>query len=167
MIKFQLTFNDIEAFNKHFVRSNATFIQKYLHWFILFFFVVFAVWNLQQKNAAIDSYLFLIPLVLGIILFQSAFSRYLKKRMLTSYIKKNPNVVGDREFANNDKILVIKINGKDCEYPYDSFIRLDEDKAHFYAYVSEQSAVIIPKRIFVLFSDMPVILEKIKAGIAK
>lgn len=165
MIKFKLTFFDIFEFNKHFMKKNATLIQKYIHWVILLFFVVLMLFLLQHSAASIRSYVMVGILVVAMVFIQKAFSQFLRRKAVTAYVKQNPQIIGEREFRFDDKKLIVKIDDEDIEYPFEKFSKLDESKYHYFAYLSKDSAVIIPKRLQANYSEVAVIIEKIKEGL--
>jgi len=167
MIKFQLTFDDILAYNLHYMKKNGTFLQKYLQYIILLFFVIFMVANFYEHKATLVSYFLIIPIV-GIIVFgQQAFSKFLIKKDILAYVKKTPQVVGVRELKFNDKVLTVTVGGKDTDYKFTEFIKLEEGNAHFFAYVSKQTAIIVPKRLLLVGAEVAEIIRKIEEGIAK
>ncbi len=163
MIKFELTFFDIIAFNKHFMKKNGTFIQKYLHWVILLFLVVFMLVSMVKNNASASSYIMIAVLLVAIVFVQKAFADYLRRKAMTAYVKKNPQVIGDRVFEYDKKSLKVTIDNKQIVYPFDSFTKIEEAKDHYFAYVNEQGAVIIPKRLLKQYEGIAIVIDRIKA----
>lgn len=165
MIKFTLTLNDILAFNKHYAKKNAPFMQRYIHWAIFLLFALFIAFNLYTEKASWPSYLIIIPFLILVASVQAVFTNYLRRRSLVGYVKRNPAVVGDREYSFTETEIIVKLNEGSTSYPFASVIKLEESKLHYFAYVSERTAVIIPKRLLLQYDEAKMLIEKIKSSI--
>lgn len=165
MIKFVLDVNDILAYNRHYAKLNAPFVQRYLPWALVAFFVLLVAYNLQAQKASGLSYLIIIPLLFLVVGVQVGLTNYLQRRALNNYVKKNPALVGPREYSFTDTEITVTVNGHGVSYPLSSIQQLEESKRHFYAYLSGQTAIIIPKRLLAQFDEAKQLVEKIRRSI--
>ncbi len=166
MIKFYLTFFDIYEFNKYFMTKNANFLQKYLHWILFAFFSVLLFFLLHNNQAPIRSYVVAVILLVAMVFIQKAFTQFLRRKNITKYVQQNPKVLAERELIIEKDKFVVVIDGKNMDYPLKAITKLDESKFHYFAYVSKQSAVIIPKRILAQFPEVNKLVERMKNIIA-
>ncbi len=162
MISFQLRPVDIDSYHKHYMRKHGTFIQRYLHWIVLSFFVAFVVFTFIEKQASVESYLMVAPIIFLMVLLQNVFTTYLRRKAITAYLKKNPAMIGNRAMYFKATELVVTIDGKDMSYKYSDFKNLESNKTHYFAFVNEQNAVIIPKRIFKNEEELKSSMKKIQ-----
>ncbi len=165
MIHFQLTPFDIFEFNQHFMKKNANFLQKYIHWILMGFFVLLMLFMLHHNGATGLSYLMVSILVVAMVFIQKAFTQFLRRKTITNYLKKNPQVIEDRSLSFNNKEVVLTINGKETKYPLNDFTLLEETKYHYFAYLNQESAVILPKRLEKKSDEILKMVEKIKASL--
>lgn len=162
MIKLILTPNDIFVFYKHHTNKNKPFIQRYIHWICLSLLILAIAIFFYRNNTDGMTYLMLVPFAFLVALLQVKLTNYLQRKSIMAYIQKNPQTTGKRVLDFDAENLFVEMNGKRSSYPFSSIIRLDECKTHFFAYVGEKTAIIIPKRLLEQNKETEDLILKIK-----
>lgn len=165
MVKFELTLDDIIHFNQHYIKKHGSFFQKNLQWMLMAVFFIVLTIQVYQTTNSILFYAVVAVLALVIVVLQNRITQYFARKAMVTYVKKNPNFIGQRIYEFDDKELRVRVNEYSSSYPYSGISRLEENKYAYYAYVTEASAVIIPKRIAQQPEALQLI-EKLKSVVA-
>lgn len=149
MIKFEQTVDDFVDFNKYYLKTNSTFIQKYWRWSIVVImsFYVFKTSG-QFGDAILDLGNWIIIGLVGLMVFLvTKLTDFTKRKSLIAFIKNNPQNVGMRQIDYDEEKLTLITNLSSTDYKYSAFVKIEENDNYYFAFTGSQTALILPKRI--------------------
>ncbi len=150
-LKFILEQEDVQAFNKHYFRKKTSFIQKHLKWLL---FAVYLIYMLSTLKRPVSEEILdwgnwvILLLSIGVFSMIGVRSKRLTKRNVTKMVKEYPNMVGERQVAFLDDVIIYITERSKTEFKYTSFLNYEETAEYFVLYLTKQNAIIIPKRAF-------------------
>jgi hypothetical protein len=122
--------------------------------------------NLYESHASTLSYFIIVPFVAIVVILQKYLSKFLRRKSIVKFLKKNPFVIATRTFEIEETELLVTIGDSKTDFPYSNFHSLEETKEYFYAFVSLENAVIIPKRLINKHPEINDLIQKIRKGIS-
>lgn len=165
MIQFKMNPQDLMQFNKHYVKKHGAFLQKYIQWIILLVLVGILSFQVYKTADGWASYFIVVCFAAIMVLLQTYIPKFFARKAMLAFLRKNPSLIGERTYEFDQEQLFVKVDGTTSNYPFASFMRLEEDKFSYYAYINEITAIIIPKRLMQL-EEAKDLIEKIKAQLA-
>ena len=148
-LTYDLTIVDYINFNEHHFKTRSNFLQKNLRYILFFFFLIYIMFSLEKpliEEVWDWSYWAILAFAVGMWYFLDRRLFRSRKSAIISSIKANPTLVGKREVSLTDDKIILTGEGTKFEYDYNIITSIEEDNSLIYIYISQQNAILIPKR---------------------
>jgi succinate dehydrogenase hydrophobic anchor subunit len=156
-IKFELTQDDYMVFFRRSYKKQSIIFKKSVFLIALALAFIIRLYHgpekleniidgkicIQNSNFWIDSLFYFIMLILFILILRLVIIQRTKK-----LIRNNPHLIGDREIEFLPNSIQVRTKIYNTEYYFEAFIRAEEIKDYYFLYISNDSALIFPKRAF-------------------